>query len=437
MRRPIMPLALVLAVATGLVLGELGPAVIPPPEPAETAGLFAANAATVRRFYDAVEGALRTGDTAPLDALLTADFVEHAAHPGQTSDRDGLARYLRALHRSAPSLAVTADDIVAQGDRVAVRVRVDGVDDNSAGGLPPVTGRMWGTFDLFRLREGRIAEHWGDDLGLAITEPLLEVGVDVTPPAEKWVEVGRLTYPPGGAQGGWTSGPTIISVEEGSLTVAYDAISPEAATLVPAAAPRRDVASGETVALEEGDTLALTSGSFFEVRNHGTLPGTALVIWSGEPIVPQCDDPALPQCAGSTDATPGALASGVTYATLAGGMSASLPKGRASVAIERVAVSSGAAVASHRIAVAEFVVVEAGQLALDVEGGRAWSRPGPQDVTRAVTGGTATTDTIAATGAGLAFDADTTVGFAPDGDEPLVALVIVIGPEFVGNRPAS
>jgi predicted ester cyclase len=427
MRRPLLPLALVLAVATGLVLAELGLAVIPPPVPDGTAGSAAANAAAVHRFYDAVNRALRTGDTAPLDALLAPDFVEHAAYPGQTGDRDGLARYLRVLRRAAPALAVTGDDLVAQGDRVAARVRLDEAGSESVTSLPPVTGRAWGTLDLFRLRAGRIAEHWGDDLGLAVAEPLLQVGVDVVPPAEKWGEVGRLSFPPGGVDRQWTSGPTVLFVEAGSLAVAYDPVSAGAASLVPAAAARRAVAPGEAVALGEGDALGLASGSFFEARNGGTSPATVLVLWSG--------DPAFPHHVGTAqvapDTAPGTPAPAATYATLAGGIGALFPEGRATVAIGRIALAPGAAVAGHRVASAEFVVVEAGRLALSVEGGQARLRTGPDDATRAASGGTA------ATGAGLAFDAGATVGIAPAGDQPLVALVIAVGPEREGSQPAS
>jgi predicted ester cyclase len=420
MRRPIVPLVLVLAVATSLVLAGIGFVVLAPPGSDAATGRAAGNADAVRRFYDAVNGALLTGDVAPLDALLAADFVEHDARPGQSGDRAGLAGYLRALHRAAPKLVITGFDLVAQGDRVAARVRVEGAASAPAPGLPRVAGRVWGMLDLFRVRSGRITEHWGDDLGLAVAEPLLKVGVQVDPPAAKWVEVGRLTYPPGGADRRWTSGPTVLLVESGSLTVAYDPTSPGAASLVPGAAERREVEPGEAFALGPGDALDLASGSLFEVRNGGSSPATVLVLWSGDPTFPFHVDPAK----SASDAAPGTPVPAATYATLAGGMSARFPEGRATVAIGRIAMAPGAAVTGHQVTHAEFIVVEAGRLALTVEGGHAWLRTGPSDATRLVTGG------VAATGAGLAFDAATTVGFAPDGDEPVVALVIAVGPDL-------
>ena len=58
-----------------------------------------------------------------------------------------------------------------------------------AAGLPAITGRAWGAVDVFRIQSGRVAEHWGDVLGLGIAEPLLAVDVQVAPPTRKWVEV--------------------------------------------------------------------------------------------------------------------------------------------------------------------------------------------------------------------------------------------------------
>ncbi len=210
MRRLIVPLSLALALTTGLVLGELRHAVEAPAASATHAGV-------VHRFYAAVNRALLSGDVAPLDSLLAEDFVDHAARPGQTSDRDGLKHYLLALHRADPTLVMMEHDVVAEDNYVAARVLVDGVHGAPSSGLPAVEGRVWATLDLFRLQAGRIAEHWGDDLGLAVVEPLLEVTVTVERPAAKWVELGRLTYSPDGADVRWTSGPTVLLIEAGGL----------------------------------------------------------------------------------------------------------------------------------------------------------------------------------------------------------------------------
>ena len=414
MRRLIVPLSLALALTTGLVLGELRHVVQAP-------AASATNADVVHRFYAAVNRALLSGDVAPFDSLLAEDFVDHASRFGQTGDRAGLTRYVLALHRAEPTLVVMAHHVVAGADYVAARVLVDGAHGAPSSGLPAVEGRVWATLDLFRLREGRIAEHWSDDLGLAVVEPLLEVTVTVQRPVSKWVELGRLTYSPDGADVRWTSGPTVLLIEAGGLELALDPISPKAATLVSSDGTRRSIAPGAVVTPGAGDSLLLASGSFVETRNRGAALATVLVMWVG--------DPAFPSRVGPVDAAPGTTTAMATYSALASGTDIQFPESRATIAIGRVAMAPGAAAVSQQGALAEFVVVETGRLMLTVEGGRAQVQQEP-GLTRVVTGETFDT------GAGLTFDGGALVGFAPYGSEPLVALVLTVGAPVDGDLPA-
>jgi ketosteroid isomerase-like protein len=423
MRRAIVPTALVLSLVTALVLAELRLVVLDPVGVGGMSVDASANVATVRRFYDAVNRTLLTGDAAALDAFLAADFVDHTVRPGQTSDRTGLVRYLQALHRAVPALLLQGHDLVAEGDRVSALVRVEGAGGTPAAGLPAVAGRPWGTIDVFRLRSGRIAEHWGEDIDLGLVEPLLAVGMPVEPPATKWVELARLTYPPRAADRHWAGGPTVLIVESGVLTIAHDPISPDAANVIPVAAARRSLPPGELATLVAGEALVLGSHSHYETRNNGPTPAIVLALWSGPPPYPVHTDPAD----AAPDSPPGTPAIGSTYEALAGGLPAPLPEGRAIVAIGRIALAPGAALARHRVAHAEFVVVESGSLALTVENGKAWVRTRPGDAPQA-----ATTAPLA-TGAGLVFDAGATVAIAPAGNDPLVALVISISPEVDGS----
>src|SRR5687768_14667829 len=83
-RPPVLLLTAGLLLATGLALRGLW-AELAAPAPDLRAG--DANAAVVRRFYAAVNAALRTGDVAEVKRLVAADFVEHAPLPGQPPTR--------------------------------------------------------------------------------------------------------------------------------------------------------------------------------------------------------------------------------------------------------------------------------------------------------------------------------------------------------------
>jgi predicted ester cyclase/quercetin dioxygenase-like cupin family protein len=430
MRRTLVPITFALALATGAVLADLRLFFVLDPVGADGASLGAtANVATVRRFYDGVNQALSTGDTTLLTQFVTTDFVDDTVRPGVTADRSGLFRYLQTLHTTEPDLWLTVRDLVAQGDRVAARVQVEGASGTPPPGLPAVTGRAWGTVDVFRVRSDRIVEHWGDDTGFGFAVPLLVATVPVELPSAKMVEVGRQTYPPGATDRRWVWGPTGMIVEAGALSVAHDEKSTEAATVVRATGERLALPPGNVARLGAGDALILASGSLDEVRNTGATSAVAIALWSRPATIPRETNEApadaipvvVPRELRAVAPTPGA-----TYEALAGGIPVVFPGDWATLAIGRIALAPGAATAKHKIANAEFAFVEAGSLALTVEDGAAWVGPGSGYSTRA-----ATTAPLAA-GAGITFDAGTMVSFAPAGNEPLIVLVVSIGPAVDG-----
>lgn len=99
---------------------------------------IAANTALVQRLYDEV---FTAGDLDAATEILAEDYVQHS--PLLPDGREAL---LSAL--AGGQLDPEVQFVVAQGDLVAVAV--------SYGGLPAV--------DIFRIEDGRIAEHW-DVLG--------------------------------------------------------------------------------------------------------------------------------------------------------------------------------------------------------------------------------------------------------------------------------
>jgi predicted ester cyclase len=72
-----------------------------------------------------------------------------------------LKEHIRQAEAAFPGYEITAHQVVAEGDLVAVRGTVHGVHKGSFAGIPP-TGRDI-TADLmifYRIHDGRIAEHW-------------------------------------------------------------------------------------------------------------------------------------------------------------------------------------------------------------------------------------------------------------------------------------
>jgi predicted SnoaL-like aldol condensation-catalyzing enzyme len=412
MRHAVVPFALILALIAGIFVADLGLVVLVPPGAGDDAS---ANGAVVHRFYAAIDAALSTGDVAPLDRVLAANFVDHTPPPGVAPDRSGLEGYLQVLHATEPDLWLTPVDAVAEDGRVAARVRVEGTSGTPVSGLPPFTGHVWSTVDLFRVASGRIVEHWADEAGRAVVGPLLTVTIHVESPATKFVEVDRLTYPPRTAGWFWASGPTILLVESGNLSIDHDAMSTDAATVVRTTASSQPVPPGDSATLTAGNAVILGRRSRFRIRNDAATLAHVLILWAGSPGGPRATN-------GGVGTGQGTLTPPATSEVLAGGVPAVLPVGRATVTIGRIALAPGAALARHRVANAEFAVVESGVVVLTVKDGRAWERETADAPIGPLSGSPMTA------GAGVALDAGTTATYRPAGSDPVTVLLIAIGP---------
>ncbi len=115
------------------------------------------NKALVRRFIDEifVEGRLDA-----VDELVADDFVAHTWR----STGDGKGDLKRAIERVGQGLAdarFVVEDVIAEDDRVAVRVTASATQVGEFMGLPP-SGRTYtiGEIHIFRIRDGKVTEHW-------------------------------------------------------------------------------------------------------------------------------------------------------------------------------------------------------------------------------------------------------------------------------------
>ena len=116
-----------------------------------------ANKEIVRRFYEEVLNARRTG---VLDELATPNYEEHDPLPGQGAGLDGLKERVTMLVDGL-SPHFTIEDIVAEGEKVVVRWTNAGTHVGEFFGIPP-TGKSFqiAGIDVHRLQGGKMAEHW-------------------------------------------------------------------------------------------------------------------------------------------------------------------------------------------------------------------------------------------------------------------------------------
>jgi steroid delta-isomerase-like uncharacterized protein len=116
------------------------------------------NRAIVRRYYDEV---LNGRTVAVLDEIAVADYIENDPFPGMGNGREQLKLRAGALLSAFAPCTFKIEDIVAEGDRVAVRWRSRGTQSGEFMGIPP-TNRSYeiAGIDFHRLADGRMAEHW-------------------------------------------------------------------------------------------------------------------------------------------------------------------------------------------------------------------------------------------------------------------------------------
>ncbi|UYB54267.1 ester cyclase [Xanthomonas sp. AM6] len=114
-----------------------------------------ANKAVVLRYFDA----FNRGDLAHLGDIVTADYGDRLE--GQTAGIGVIRSYLQGLKASFPDFTWTIEQIIAEGDRVAVMNRVSGTHLGDFGGLAATGNRVdFRAFQIYRIQDGKLAEHW-------------------------------------------------------------------------------------------------------------------------------------------------------------------------------------------------------------------------------------------------------------------------------------
>jgi steroid delta-isomerase-like uncharacterized protein len=131
-----------------------------------------APATLIRRIIDE---AFNAGRLDIIDHGLAADYVDHQAGSDAPRGPEGFKGFVRGFRATFPDVHVTVEDLIAEGDKVALRVTWRGTQLGGLGGVP-ATGLPveFPGFHVYRFENGKVTEHWGlqDDLSL-----LLQLGV--------------------------------------------------------------------------------------------------------------------------------------------------------------------------------------------------------------------------------------------------------------------
>ncbi len=112
----------------------------------------------VRRFW----GVWEEGNIDLVDELLAPDYVNRTpATPNQPTGPEGVKGVVSMFRSGIPDLRVVIEDMIADGDKVAVRYTLEGTHEGELFGVPPTGQRLTiKSIAIERVSDGKIREHW-------------------------------------------------------------------------------------------------------------------------------------------------------------------------------------------------------------------------------------------------------------------------------------
>jgi steroid delta-isomerase-like uncharacterized protein len=115
------------------------------------------NKAIVRRFIDEI---FVQWHPEAVDELLADDFVGHT-WPSTGKPKDDLKAAIQRASQGLADPRFSVDDLIAEGDRVVARLTTSARQIGPFMGLPP-SGKRYqiGEIHIFRVRAGKVTEHW-------------------------------------------------------------------------------------------------------------------------------------------------------------------------------------------------------------------------------------------------------------------------------------
>ena len=125
------------------------------------------NKALTRRFFEEV---FNQKNLAVIDEQVSPDYVEHdPSVPQPVRGPEGLKQYFLMFRTAFPDSTMTIEDMIAEGDTVAVRHTYRGTHRGDLMGRPPTGKQVTVTaISIHKIVAGKFTESWinADNLGL-------------------------------------------------------------------------------------------------------------------------------------------------------------------------------------------------------------------------------------------------------------------------------
>jgi predicted SnoaL-like aldol condensation-catalyzing enzyme len=115
------------------------------------------NKRVVREFYEEV---FHKRNLDIVDRYMHEDYIQH--NPDADQGRTGFIKFHEGFFAAIPDFRATILQLVAEGDLVYVYNRITGTHTGEGFlNYPPTGNRIeFEAVDMFRLRDGKLCEHW-------------------------------------------------------------------------------------------------------------------------------------------------------------------------------------------------------------------------------------------------------------------------------------
>lgn len=280
-------IAVILALLTGLILGQLGslstqPGVFRSDQPSVEPQLLA----TARSFYDDMNLLLETGNRA-FESTLAPGFAEHL--PGGQADRTlpEMVDRLLATRAIWPNMHVTIVSLDQNDSMTVADLRIDPGVPRPIPGLPLTALEPMAVTEYLRIDRSGITDRWSANLNLPAATTVLQTELSWAPPSMTMPAIARIELEPGRTVEVPLDGPAIFQVESGTVQLSQssnDLIGNEYSGIEP-------LRSGDVRVLETTDDVRARNVAnepaelWVFTQNIGSAPRPIQIVSSDPPVI--------------------------------------------------------------------------------------------------------------------------------------------------------
>jgi quercetin dioxygenase-like cupin family protein len=217
MSRAAASTAAVLALLTGLVLGQIGSlATHTDVSRIDETNPSPRTLAVARSFYDGMNRLLASGDRS-IETIVAPGFVEHTADGQGDRTLPEMIDWLLATRTTSPRMQMTVLDLEQRDRLIAVRLEVDPGTPVPIPGLPLTTPAPFQALEFLRVEGAAVTDRWNAGAELPVATLRLTFDFNWASTSLVTPAIQRLSLEPGDSIQLALGGPVILRVDSGRV----------------------------------------------------------------------------------------------------------------------------------------------------------------------------------------------------------------------------